>query len=309
MNTLHKPVARIALLFCLLASGPALAQTRTWVSGVGDDINPCSRTAPCKTFAGAISKTAAGGEIDVLDPGGFGAVTITKSITIDGNGQLSSILAAGTSGIIVNAGAADVVIIRNLSINGATTGVDGIRFLAGGALHVEDVTIEGFANGINLAPSGASEATISRSRIAQNTTGINLLPTGVGVITAAIDDVVLDANTTGLKAGSNSIAALHNSSVTGNTGNGVWVLTTGGALARVTVADSMLTTNNFNPAGTLAALHSEGPSSELRYGGNLIAQNGLGLLANNSGDLISLGNNYVDGNSPNGTPTATEATQ
>src|SRR6266513_6517543 len=82
---------------------PAQAQaTRTWVSGVGDDANPCSRTAPCKTFAGAISKTAAGGEISVLDPGGFGAVTITKSITIDGTGMLGSILAAGTTGINVN---------------------------------------------------------------------------------------------------------------------------------------------------------------------------------------------------------------
>src|SRR5215203_3402572 len=82
---------------------PAHAQaTRTWVSGVGDDANPCSRTAPCKTFAGAISKTAAGGEIDCLDPGGFGAVTIIKPITIDCIGTLGSILAAGTNGVIIS---------------------------------------------------------------------------------------------------------------------------------------------------------------------------------------------------------------
>src|SRR5437870_8198838 len=95
--------------------------TRTWVSGVGDDLNPCSRTAPCKTFAGAISKTAAGGEIDVIDPGGFGTLTITKSITIDGGigSGWASILAAGTNGIIVNASSTSVVTLRNLSINGA----------------------------------------------------------------------------------------------------------------------------------------------------------------------------------------------
>src|SRR5712691_3114554 len=80
----------ITLAFSALAQAQA---TRTWVSGVGDDANPCSRTAPCKTFAGAISKTAACGEISVLDPGGFGAVTITKSITIDGDGTLAGILA------------------------------------------------------------------------------------------------------------------------------------------------------------------------------------------------------------------------
>jgi hypothetical protein len=130
----------LGAIFFLGAVAVAEAQaTRTWVSGVGDDANPCSRTAPCKTFAGAISKTAAGGEINAIDPGGYGAVTITKSITIDGGGTFASILAAGTTGIIVNAGPSDVVTIRNVAINGFNTGVNGIRFIAGGALHVEEV--------------------------------------------------------------------------------------------------------------------------------------------------------------------------
>src|SRR5665213_1673555 len=111
-------------------SAPAHAQaSRTWVSGVGYDANPCSRTAPCKTFAGAISKTAAGGAISVLDPGGFGAVTITKAISIinDYCGE-GEILASGTYGITVNAGATDTVILRGLVIDGAgQTGLTGIR--------------------------------------------------------------------------------------------------------------------------------------------------------------------------------------
>src|SRR5436853_5635877 len=124
-------------IVCLMCSTLANAQaTRTWVSGVGDDANPCSRTAPCKTFAGAISKTAAGGEISVLDPGGFGAVTITKSITIDGDGTLAGILASLTNGIIVNAGVNDKVVIRNVSLNGVGNGINGIRFLAGNQLSV-----------------------------------------------------------------------------------------------------------------------------------------------------------------------------
>src|SRR6267378_4028202 len=135
------------LMICLWSSAAQAQATRTWVSGVGDDANPCSRTAPCKTFAGAISKTAAGGEIDALDPGGFGAVTITKAITIDGAGTNASILASGTTGVIINAGAADVVILRNLSINGApptSPGLNGIRFIAGGELHLDNVAIFGF---------------------------------------------------------------------------------------------------------------------------------------------------------------------
>src|SRR5690242_3600413 len=120
----------------LLASTGAHAQaTRTWVSGVGDDVNPCSRTAPCKTFAGAISKTAAGGIIDVLDPGAYGAVTITKSITIDGGGFNAGILATGVTGVVVN-GTGIEVVLRNLQISGAPSagaptvfGINGVRFV------------------------------------------------------------------------------------------------------------------------------------------------------------------------------------
>src|SRR5437588_5404184 len=146
-----------------LGAGAAQAQaTRTWVSGVGDDANPCSRTAPCKTFAGAISKTAAGGEIDALDPGGFGAVTITKSITLDGGGgQVASVLVAGTNGIVVAAQSSDVVILRNLRLDGlrgagnANAGINGIHFISGAALHIDNCFIFGFNNnGINVATAG-----------------------------------------------------------------------------------------------------------------------------------------------------------
>src|SRR6476469_7414786 len=106
---------------------PVQAQaTRTWVSGVGDDANPCSRTAPCKTFAGAISKTAPAGEINVLDPGGFGAVTITKSISIIADHVEAGVLVSGTNGIIVSAGVNDRVLLEGLDIEGLGTGLNGV---------------------------------------------------------------------------------------------------------------------------------------------------------------------------------------
>src|SRR5579871_3605768 len=144
---MRKTFLSIATLCCgiaamLLIAAPANAQaTRTWVSGVGDDANPCSRTAPCKTFAGAISKTATAGEIDCLDPGGFGAVTITKPITLDCGSGVGSILVSGTNAIIVNItslGTSDDVIIRNLALEGLGTGLDGISVLAGN-VYVENV--------------------------------------------------------------------------------------------------------------------------------------------------------------------------
>src|SRR5215510_9799025 len=155
-----------ALAIVLLGTTLMSAQaTRTWVSGVGDDANPCSRTAPCKTWAGAISKTAPGGEIDALDPGGFGALTITKAITLDGGGgQVASVLVAGTNGIVVQAGASDVVIIRNLRINGISGsgngGFNGIRFLSGKDLNVENVVVFGFTQHcIDISLSQATQAT------------------------------------------------------------------------------------------------------------------------------------------------------
>src|SRR6266568_1195824 len=141
-----------ALILCLASTTPASAQaSRTWVSGVGDDANPCSRTAPCKTFAGAISKTAVLGEINCIDPGGFGAVTITKSITIDCHEVFASILNAGTNGIVVNfdsfTDARKTVRIRNLNFNGFDIGLGGIRIVgaasAGSMVFIEDCRIDG----------------------------------------------------------------------------------------------------------------------------------------------------------------------
>lgn len=150
--------------------------TRTWVSGVGDDVNPCSRTAPCKTLAGAISKTATGGEINVLDPGGFGAVTITKSITIDGGGITGSILSSATNGIIVNSPTA-VVTIRNFSINGTgtTLGTNGIRVLAAKKLNVENCTLANFSGkGIEVNSTTTPDIVINNVTINNANEGISI---------------------------------------------------------------------------------------------------------------------------------------
>jgi hypothetical protein len=169
----------------LLQAAPVHAQAfRTWVSGVGDDANPCSRTAPCKTFAGAISKTAVNGEINCLDPGGFGAVTITKSITIDCHEAFGSILNAGTNGINIpfdNFAATDArktVRLRNINFNGADTGLIGIRITGGGVVAagsviIEDCLIDGNFGG--TTPLGIFDQRISGGKLfVSNTTVRNV---------------------------------------------------------------------------------------------------------------------------------------
>src|SRR6185369_1007691 len=194
----------IAILIAAAGLGlsvmPAQAQaTRTWVSGVGDDANPCSRTAPCKTFAGAISKTAAGGEINCLDPAGFGAVTITKSIAIECHHTLGGILAASVNGVIVNALSTDKIILRGLDINGAggAGGLDGVRFLAGGSLTVEDTTINNMTNGINVGLNQAANAEVyvTNSYIRNNSNvGLFVSNSGNGIINMVVERTTSENN-------------------------------------------------------------------------------------------------------------------
>jgi len=180
--------------FMALSFMPNSAQaqaTRTWVSGVGDDANPCSRTAPCKTFAGAISKTASGGEINVLDPGGFGAVTITKSISIISQNIEAGVLVSGTNGIVVNAGANDNIFLVGLDIEGLGTGLNGVQILGASTVSIRNCSIHNFTgNGVNLAGPANTKVAIQDSLISFNGGGLN-----VRGISGASNNAVVDRTT------------------------------------------------------------------------------------------------------------------
>ncbi|CAN7314434.1 hypothetical protein [Caulobacter sp. LjRoot300] len=305
-----------ALVAATLIGSSAHAQaTRTWVSGVGDDVNPCSRTAPCKTFAGAISKTAAGGEIDVLDPGGFGAVTVTKAITINGPEGYGGILNAGTNGVTINAGVNDVVVLRRIGIQGAGTGVNGIRFLAGAALIVDQCDIAG-ANagfGIDFSPAGASVLHVIDSNITNNgtiatTTGGGLIvrPTGgTGSANVTITNSQFTRNTFGIRGeGATAAAAGVKITVTGgsfvsNGFGGVIALTTTASPVAIMLNQSIAANNGTN------GLNANGSTASIIFGSSTVTGNTTGLNPQSSGQLISYGNNQVDGNVNNGAPTST----
>jgi len=287
------------LTFVLLCAGLAGAQaSRTWVSGVGDDANPCSRTAPCKTFAGAISKTAAGGEIDALDPAGYGAVTITKGITIDGGGgQVASVLVSGTNGIVVQAGPSDVVILRNLRINGIGTGINGIRWLSGKALTVENCDIFGFTtNGIDIAKADGGKAFVHNT-VVQNVGQAGLSVQSTAVTTAVdIDNSRFDlGGTFGVIAGSFSKITVTNSVASGNTSVG-FIASAGSGTAVLTVVHSTASNNNVGIQAGGGVASATTNASDVTLSGN-----NLGFSVGANGTLKSFGNNT---NLNGGTPTA-----
>jgi len=306
MMKIRLALAAIAVLPVAMAT-PVYAQaTRTWVSGVGDDVNPCSRTAPCKTFAGAISKTARFGEISVLDPGGFGAVTITKGMTISGDGTLASILASSVNGIFVNCAAGnenDVVVIRNLSINGSggsvgNTGLSGLLYQGCRQLTVEKVTIEGFTvAGIRMNTSNGGELIVNDTTITDSNAGVSVNTTA-GQALVTLDNVrVQNMTTNGVEtlAGSAFAAVdVFNSDISHNNADGLKV---SGPNGQINAIDSALAFNNGSAVNCAAS------SGRFRLARNLIANNANGITIAGGCTVMSSGNNSVDGAST--TPNAT----
>jgi hypothetical protein len=284
---MHKSVAiLIAAAGLGLSALPASAQaTRTWVSGVGSDANPCSRTAPCQTFAGAISKTAAGGEIDCLDPGGFGAVTITKAITIDCGGVTGGILAAAVNGVIINAGVNDRIVLRNLSIQGVGTGINAIRFLAGLHLTVENVRISGFTTiGIDVSKSASGNVYVRDTYITNVPKGIRLF-TGAGGINAQIENSRFDALTTSaLEVASGSTVASISNSVVMNSGTAL--ITTGGGF--INADNNVIAKNTTGVNASVAA-------SSIRITRNAFQDNGTAVTFAGGGTVSTRGDNNVIG--------------
>jgi hypothetical protein len=228
MKTLFWKVLAIASI-AILSAAPVRAQaTRTWVSGVGDDANPCSRTAPCKTFAGAISKTATGGEINVLDPGGFGALTITKSISIIANSVEGGVLVSGTNGFVVAAGATDKVLIQGLDFEGLGSGLNGIQISSVGKITILKCSIRNFTqNGINLNANSGARAVIEDTVILNNAGGLFIQGLTGSTNSAFLINSLLDNNTNfAVQVTGPSVLDLIGSTLTGSPSS---ILATAGA--------------------------------------------------------------------------------
>jgi len=304
--------AAAGLLSIAAFSQTASAQaTRTWVSGVGDDVNPCSRTAPCKTFAGAISKTATGGIINCIDQGAYGTVTITKSMTISCEGVTAGVLHSATNGIVINAAANSVVILRGLNIDGSpptAPGLNGIRFLAGAALYIDNCRIydSGGAapngHGVLFAPSGASKLQINDSYIAGNGAatsggGVQIAPTGAGSADVVIRDTEIIENTVGVRADSTNTTgkinvAISNTSATHARFHGFVAIGPNGPVKMM--LDGVVSSNNAGEG-----IRVVGANANLRIGRSTISYNGVGMTLS-GGNIRSYGTNQFNGNTDDG---------
>lgn len=279
------------LVVCSLSFSAWAQSTRTWVSGVGDDANPCSRTAPCKTFAGAISKTATTGVISVLDPGGFGAVTITKGITLDGTGTNASILNPLTAGVIVNAPGA-AVILRGIAVQGAGLGTYGVRFIGGKSLTIEDSTIIGQSGpAISFEPPTTTSSTLSvRHTTVTSNVGGGIVIAGAGTATVTVAaSQFFDNDLFGLKATLTSRVSVFDSVFSGGSAKGLWAIDT----AEINMDHGLISDN-------LVGVQGDAP---IRLSDVMLGHNATGIAGT---QVKSFGNNRVSsGNTTDGAPSGT----
>jgi len=300
MRTFALPAAIAGTMLAAFFAAPAHAQaTRTWVASGpagGNDANPCSRTAPCKTFAGALPKTLAGGMINCVDPDGYGSVTLTVSMTIDCTGTYGSILAtSGTNGVTVS-GSGIVVILRSLTISGAGSGAVGVNFQNGAELHIENSTITRFGGNLNFTvPTGVTAKLNVRNTSISDAGGasINIFPSGTGVVRATFDGVQADNNAAGFYvlagSGGSTHVTIKNSSMSGNGFYGMAIDGSGGP-AQVLISNSVMSNN-----GTFGVL-SSGANATVFVCCSTASGNDTGLSASGGGGLGTYQNNNINMN-------------
>jgi len=297
---------------CLLAPSAANAQaTRTWVSGVGDDANPCSRTAPCKTFAGAYSKTAVAGEINCIDAGGFGALTIGHSIAIRCDNTEAGVLVSGTNGIVINAGASDIIYISGIDFEGLgaasqNTSLNGIKINSAQQVTVQNCVLRGFTssngsdgNGILMSNSGTTKLFVRDTIMADNAlVGLEVKPqSGATALVGVTTSAALTNGSTGYRANDLGNATTINMTIDdsvahGNVGAGV--NSTGGAgTTQVTLLHDSITNNG---TGIIA----NNGNSTVRFGDSTVSGNGV--ATSGTGSVLSYNNNQINANGTDTTP-------
>jgi len=297
----------IAIACGLLADAvPARAASPvTWVSGTGTNAGSCPVTAPCKTFQYAHNQTSINGSINVLSPGSFGPLTITKPISIVADGVEAAILGGGAigAGIRIEAGANAIVSLRGLTIDLRNTDNDGIDFLSGAALHVHNCVIRKSAFGIYFAAaSGTSELYVADSVIANtNANGIFVIPSGSASARVVLDRVrVENTSSYGIVFTTTSAiaATVRDSVAAGNAGAGIAAITFGSGTTVVTVDRSASVNNSIG-------IFAGGTGATIRIGDSTVTGNNTGLSTNTGGTIASYGTNKVNGNGTDGAPTST----
>ena len=295
-------LSTIAISIAASLPAPAAPRARVFVSTASDDANPCTAGSPCKTFQHAHDVVAAGGEISVLDTGGYGPLTITKALSIvNPTGVEASIaVSSGNNAITITATASDKISLRGLTLDGTGVGQDGIEFTSGGVLEITDCVVRGFSEGLFFVPSASAVLKVTNSEFNDNSDrGIFISPQSSGInVRGVLDHVGLYNNLGCLDVDGNiamggTLAVTVKDSTVSNCGlpnNGVGVAIetdASGAPSHVMLVRTTIANNpNF---GILAS----GAGAHVVVDSSTIFNNDHAWAVFNSGQIFSYGNNSV----------------
>jgi hypothetical protein len=288
-----------------LGATNAQAQSRVFVAAQGSDSNPCTFAAPCRTFQHAHNIVAAGGEIDVLDPAGYGALTITKAISIQGHGFSGISVTISNIAMTINAGAGDKINLRGLLLEGGGIGDTGIQFNTGGSLNIQDCVIRNFQDGFDFLAQASSTLSVSNTVVSDNAQGVTVAPTGSGAVNAIFGHIEVDhSETIGLTVSgvqsSGTVTVSVSDSIIGNNGTGGILVNSTGAPTAVMVKGSTIANNS-------GGVEVANNFATLRITKSVITGNATGLQASSGGAIVSFGDNSLAGNTADGAPTSTTA--
>jgi hypothetical protein len=308
MTKITMPLLRTTIVLSLLCSvaeagggphqqpPPATPQMRTYVSGLGNDSNPCTASAPCQTLQAALALTIPGGEIFVLDSANYGPVIINQAVTITSEGALAGVLATSGVAITINAGSSDVVNLRGLDIDGGGSGNVGIQFNSGQSLNIQKSLVRNFSDsGVSFTPSATSTLFISDTVVSHNANNGILVVGGSSPVTGALTRITATANGVGILVSGSSVSLAVTDSVASTNNYGI-----GSSSATATVRNSTVSNNAVGIA-------SDQTTAVVRVTQSTITGNGTGWQATNGGQVLSYGNNNVGGNTTDGAPTSTLA--
>lgn len=290
--------AVIPLLFALITvpSLQTFAQTaqpsmRTYVSGKGSNNGQCTQSLPCRTLQAAVDLTSPGGEVYVLDSADYGPLIIAKSISVTSAGTIAGVLVqSGVSAITINAGAGDIVNLRGLDVDGAQSGMFGIRFVSGGSLSIQGSVIRNFIHGVFFAPNGRSSLFMWNTEVTNNKgVGIVATSTAKGVLSR----VRTSANAVGIVAWGADANLTVSDTIADKNVYGIAAI----ASATTTIKNAVISDNTIAVAADQSGI--------VRISGSTLTSNATGLYTTDSGQVQSFGNNDFSSNTTDGTANAT----
>ena len=306
------------------------AGQRSFVATTGVDNAACSIAAPCRSFGAAVTATSAGGEVIVLDSGGYGPVTITKAIAVIApSGVYAGVsVLAGDGVTVTTSNVLDRVTLNGLTINNQGATGSGIVYNGIGRLLVVNTVVNGFSSagsaGLNFTPTASSNLRVENSEFRLNATGINVQPPSGATTSAVLDKVIaVSSSSVGIFIQNQTVATLRDVQAISNGAAGVGTNTIAGSTLTISVDNSELSNNNYGitpggDAGTeivavqncniannvTGGIRSDNAST-LRLANSTVTGNPTGLITSGTGQIISMGNNWIQGNTTNGTPTST----